>query len=673
MSVLKCKICGGNLNVKYGDKIAECEYCGTIQTVQTFSEPKIQDIYNRAAVYLAHNEFDKAENLYNQIIIMDNTAADAYWNILMCRYGVAYISDPETNEHVPTCNRTIVEPIFNDENYINAIKYATEEQSAYFVKTATQIDNMQKEIIKISKREKPFDIFISYKETNENGSRTNDSVVAQELYFKLTEAGYKCFFSRITLENKVGSEYEPIIYAALASSKVLLLVGSSKQNMNAVWVRNEWSRFLAFAKKDNNKTLLPLYFDMPKSDIPVELENVEAYNIKTNGAIAELIRGIKKIIPLPVMLLEKKKKRLKIVKTVSAFMACVFVMIGIAFIPWFAKLPDYNRAMELFYNSRYPEAAWAFDKLGGYRDSLSMKKNCELSWRKSLAVPVTTLMEGAPSSMTLGYNYINENGEVSSLTDSFNQNENSTNNHGKIISLTENNKDILLYEDGYITNVPDNISNRDEWNNIIKVSKNIAQTTVALKADGTMIYGDLSEKEKGFYKHISNSWIEPITTWKNIVSFFSLLPDEWVYGTDNSNKACILGLTNKKTVQIVESTGFSFELDLDQAKEYVKTVISNYDTVLSGMLCDANSLMFWNCGDYRLENDGNLYDNNTNVKLLQDIVFCGDYYAVSKNGRLYDVFETAESGKSVSFKNIVVVTYSEWGASKIYGEWSESN
>ena len=68
-----------------------------------------------------------------------------------------------------------------------------------------------------------------------------------------------------------------------------------------------------------------------------------------------------------------------------------------------------------------------------------------------------------------------------------------------------------------------------------------------------------------------------------------------------------------------------------------------------------------------------MYDNNTNVKILQDIVFCGDYYAVSKNGRLYDVFETAESGRSVSFKNIVVVTYSEWGASKIYGEWSESN
>ena len=107
MSVLKCKICGGNLNVKYGDKIAECEYCGTIQTVQTFSEPKIQDIYNRAAVYLAHNEFDKAENLYNQIIIMDNTAADAYWNILMCRYGVAYISD--TNH----CHKQ------NRENYAN--------------------------------------------------------------------------------------------------------------------------------------------------------------------------------------------------------------------------------------------------------------------------------------------------------------------------------------------------------------------------------------------------------------------------------------------------------------------------------------------------------------------------------------------------------------------------
>lgn len=87
MSILKCKICGGNLNVKYGDKITVCEYCGTCQTIQTFAEPRTQDIYNRAQAYLLHNEFDKAESLFNQILVIDNTSAEAYWNILMCRYG----------------------------------------------------------------------------------------------------------------------------------------------------------------------------------------------------------------------------------------------------------------------------------------------------------------------------------------------------------------------------------------------------------------------------------------------------------------------------------------------------------------------------------------------------------------------------------------------------------
>ena len=80
----KCKICGGSLDVHIGEKITVCEYCGVRQTIPSFIEPKTEEIYNRANNYLMHNEFDKSENLFNQILFDDNSNADAYWNILMC-------------------------------------------------------------------------------------------------------------------------------------------------------------------------------------------------------------------------------------------------------------------------------------------------------------------------------------------------------------------------------------------------------------------------------------------------------------------------------------------------------------------------------------------------------------------------------------------------------------
>ena len=68
-------------------------------------------------------------------------------------------------------------------------------------------------------KKKPYDIFICYKETDKQGNRTHDSVIAEDIYDKLTSLGFKVFFSKITLENKLGKEYEPYIYSALKTLK----------------------------------------------------------------------------------------------------------------------------------------------------------------------------------------------------------------------------------------------------------------------------------------------------------------------------------------------------------------------------------------------------------------------------------------------------------------------
>ena len=34
MAIIKCKMCGGDLNLAAGSGIAECEFCGSVQTIR---------------------------------------------------------------------------------------------------------------------------------------------------------------------------------------------------------------------------------------------------------------------------------------------------------------------------------------------------------------------------------------------------------------------------------------------------------------------------------------------------------------------------------------------------------------------------------------------------------------------------------------------------------------
>ena len=139
-------------------------------------------------------------------------------------------------------------------------------------------------------------MFLCYKETGEDGQRTRDSLMAQEVYYELTEQGYRVFFARITLEDKAGTEYEPYIFAALNSAKVMVVIGTTPEHFNAVWVKNEWSRFLSMMKKDRSKLLLPCYRDMDPYDLPEALSVLQSYDMSKIGFMQDLIRGVKKVI-----------------------------------------------------------------------------------------------------------------------------------------------------------------------------------------------------------------------------------------------------------------------------------------------------------------------------------------------------------------------------------------
>lgn len=297
MSIFKCKMCGGTIEFSEGASVGVCDYCGTKQTLPRLDNDKKANLYDRANHFRRNNDFDKAMSIYEQILNEDSTDAEAYWSLVLCRYGIEYVEDPQSHRRVPTVNRAQFTSVFADEDYKSALQYADANQREIYENEAKEIDDIQKGILAISQKEKPFDVFICYKETDANGRRTQDSVLANDLYHQLTQEGFKVFFSRITLEDKLGTAYEPYIFAALNSAKVMVVLGTRPEYFNAVWVRNEWSRYLALVRNSGGKKILiPAYKDMDPYDLPEEFSHLQAQDMSKLGFMQDLIRGIKKII-----------------------------------------------------------------------------------------------------------------------------------------------------------------------------------------------------------------------------------------------------------------------------------------------------------------------------------------------------------------------------------------
>jgi hypothetical protein len=294
----KCKICGGNLEIEQGKRVSTCSSCGSTHSLPNLENDKVRNLFERANQLRLNHEFDKAMGVYETIVTENPTDPETYWSLVLCRYGVEYVEDPKIKKRVMTTHRTLPQSVLRDGDYQQAIKLASSETKRLYQEEANQIDSIQKGILTISNQEDPYDIFICYKETDQQGRRTIDSVLGQKLYEELIEEGFKVFFAKITLEDKLGQEYEPYIYSALTTSKVMLVLGTQAQYFEAPWVRNEWSRFLTMMKAEKKKTLIPLYRDMDAYGLPEEFRIFQSQDLNKVGATQDLIRGLKKLIPL---------------------------------------------------------------------------------------------------------------------------------------------------------------------------------------------------------------------------------------------------------------------------------------------------------------------------------------------------------------------------------------
>ena len=294
--ILKCKMCGGDIELSADRTFGTCDSCGSTMTFPKVDDEQRAAAFNRGNHFRRTGEFDKALAVYERIFQEDEADAEAHWCCALCRFGIEYVEDPNTLEYLPTCHRASFDSFLEDVDYLAALEHSDGITRRQYQKDAAKIAEVQRGILATSQNEEPFDVFICYKESEDDGTRTRDSLFAQDIYYQLTEQGRRVFFSRITLEDKAGTEYEPYIFAALNSAKVMILVTTSAEHANAVWVKNEWSRFLSLMRKDRTKLLLPCYRDMDPYDLPEALSVLQSYDMSKIGFIQDLIRGVNKVL-----------------------------------------------------------------------------------------------------------------------------------------------------------------------------------------------------------------------------------------------------------------------------------------------------------------------------------------------------------------------------------------
>ena len=107
MSIFKCKMCGGELQINPGESVAVCEYCGTTQTLPKLDDDRRANLYDRANHFRRNNDFDKAAGIYEQILNEDKTDAEAYWSLVLCRY---YDATPQAKHYKKLELLKVLEP-----------------------------------------------------------------------------------------------------------------------------------------------------------------------------------------------------------------------------------------------------------------------------------------------------------------------------------------------------------------------------------------------------------------------------------------------------------------------------------------------------------------------------------------------------------------------------------
>lgn len=214
------------------------------------------------------------------------------------------------------------------------------------------------------------DVFVAYIENDEQGRRTRDSIIAQDLFHKLENAKISAFNQRISAENVTGNDFEMVCKTCAAQAKIFLLVGTNKDNFEKLTAD--------YRDLFSDKKIIPVYADMHADDLPSELNKLQSLNYNTVGSAADMVKRIlqllgreeENVFTEAVHKHKNKKKKILCISLISVLLIIIgisaYVVFGTALV-----LPGkkYEAAQTLIQEEKYVDAINVLSDIADYKDS----------------------------------------------------------------------------------------------------------------------------------------------------------------------------------------------------------------------------------------------------------------------------------------------------------------
>ena len=302
-----CNYCGGEFKYQGGRWI--CGSCGSYRPEEITNE-EVTLLYT-AYQKLRLAEFAEAELEFDDFIRRYPENPCGYWGRLMAKYGIKYERDFD-GRMIPTCYAVSIGSIHSSSDYKKTLQYADEENRAYYVSQAESLERMRKEWQEKAKKEKSYDVFICYKDSDvaRGMERTKDSYAAQELYTMLTDMGLRVFYSRVSLRDKTGEKYEPYIFHALSTAQIMIVYGSDPDYVNSTWMKNEWMRYAKQIREGKKKpgSLLVACEGFSPEELPSVLSSMQCFRAEEKTFYGDLRGRVGELLGCEASADGKKKK-----------------------------------------------------------------------------------------------------------------------------------------------------------------------------------------------------------------------------------------------------------------------------------------------------------------------------------------------------------------------------
>ena len=313
-------MCGGDLRIEEGTTVAECEYCGTKQTVPNADNEKKIKLFERANRLRAACEFDKAAGVYESIVADFDTEAEAYWGLILCKFGIEYVDDPATGDKVPTCHRSSFDSVLEDPNFELVMENSDAISRKVYRDEAKAIEELRR--------------FLEDREWEE-ADKYCEKVLDQD------PENAQAYLGKLMAELQVMNRKELVDCAEPFD------------------VRDNYNKVLLFGDEALEK-------EMRGYITHINERKDEERRIAAQKAA------------------EKRKRILSIaIPAIIAVFAIILVVTKII-IPGAEQRSEYNAAVELMNSGKYQDAIVAFEEMNGYKDSAKKIDECEYKIADSL-------------------------------------------------------------------------------------------------------------------------------------------------------------------------------------------------------------------------------------------------------------------------------------------------